>query len=58
MFMSSYHKAGQKHGIKIANTSFKDVAKFKYMATTLTIQNCVTEIKSRLNSGNVCYHSV
>ena len=32
---------------------------FKYLGTTLTNQNSITEeIKSRLRSGNACYHSV
>jgi hypothetical protein len=35
------------------------VAKYKGFGTTLTYQDCMQEeIKSRLNSGNVCYHSV
>jgi hypothetical protein len=52
-------KAGQKHGIKIASRSFEGVAKFKYLGTTLTDQNCMQEeTKSRLNSGKACYHSV
>jgi hypothetical protein len=52
-------KAGKRHGIKIANRSFEGVEKFKYLGTTLTDHACMQEeIKSRLNSGNACYHSV
>ena len=32
---------------------------FKYLGTNLTNQNCIQEeIKSRVKSGNACYHSV
>jgi len=34
------------------------VAKFKYLGTTLTNQNDIRDMKSRLNSGNACYYSV
>jgi hypothetical protein len=57
--LTSPQKVGQKHSIKIANRSFEDVAKFRYLGTTLTDQNCMhKEIKSRLNSGNACCHLV
>jgi retron-type reverse transcriptase len=57
MLMSRSQKTGQKHSIKIANRSYKDVAKFRYLGTTLTDQNYIhEEIKSRLNSGNASYH--
>jgi len=37
----------------------KRVEEFKYLGTTLTNQNSIQEeIKSRLKSGNACYHSV
>jgi hypothetical protein len=50
---------GQKHSIKVVNGSFEDVARFKYIGTTLTDQNFMhKEIKSRLNSWNTCYHLV
>jgi hypothetical protein len=59
MFVSRCQKAGQRLSIKIAYMSFEDAAKFKYLGTTLTDQNCVhEEMKSRLNSGSACYHSV
>jgi sorting nexin-29 len=59
MLMSRGQKIGQKRSIKTANRSFEDVAKFRYLGTTLTDRNCMhEEIKSRLNSGNACCHSV
>jgi hypothetical protein len=59
MLVSRCLKAGQRHSIKIVNRSFEDVEKIKYFGKTLTDQNCIhEEIKSRLNSGNACYHSV
>jgi hypothetical protein len=59
MLTSCSQKIVQKHSIKTANRSFEDKAKFKYLGTTLTGQNCRhKQIKSRLNLGNACYHSV
>jgi hypothetical protein len=56
--MSRNPKSGQKQNIRIANESFENAAKFKYLETTLTNQNDIhDEIKSRLNSENACYYS-
>jgi hypothetical protein len=58
MLISHHQNAGQNHHIKIANRSFENVGKFKYLGMTITYQNLIQEeIKSRLNLGIACYHS-
>jgi hypothetical protein len=53
------HNAGRNSNIRIHNKSSVNVAKFKYIGTGITNQNLIQiEIKSRLNSGNACYHSL
>jgi hypothetical protein len=55
MLVSRCQNAEQRQSIKMGNRSFDSVAKYKYLGTTLTDQNCIhEEIKSRLNSGNTC----
>jgi hypothetical protein len=58
MVTSGDQNAGRSHSMKTDNSSFESVEKFKYLRT-LTYQNSIQEeIKSRLKSGNACYHSV
>jgi len=58
MVMSRDHNAERSQRRKFDNSSFARVEKFKYLGTTLTNKNFIQEeIKSRLNSGNACYHS-
>jgi hypothetical protein len=51
--VSRHQTAGQNYDIKLANRCFENVAKFRYLGTTITNQNLIQEeIKRRLNSGN------
>ena len=57
--MSRDQNAGRSHSIKTDNRSFERVEEFKYLGRNLKNQNSVQKgIKSRLKSGNACYHSV
>jgi hypothetical protein len=48
MIMSHHTNSGQNQNIRIANESFENVAKCKYLGRTLTHQNDIhDEIKSR-----------
>jgi hypothetical protein len=48
-----------KYNIKINNNFFGRAQQFKYLGKTLMYQSSIQEeIKSRLPSGNACYHSV
>jgi hypothetical protein len=59
MIMSRDQNAGQIHNIKLDTKFFERVEQFKYLGTTLPNRNSIQEeIKSRLQSGNACYHSV
>ena len=59
MVMSRDQNAGQNHSVRTDNSTFeKRVEEFKYLETTLIQNSNREEIKSRLRSGNACYHSV
>jgi hypothetical protein len=59
IFMCCEQNVEQNYITNTGNTSFWSVAKFKYLGTSLTIQNCIhDEIKVRLISGNAWYHLV
>jgi hypothetical protein len=53
IFLSRQQNVGQNRDIKIANGFFENVAKFKYLGTSVTNQNLNQEEIKRLNSGNV-----
>jgi len=59
MALSRDQHEGENQNINRGNNSFENVELFRYLGMTLTDQNVVLEeIKSRLMSGNACYHSV
>jgi len=58
MVMYRDQNGGRSHNKKTGNSSFERVEEFKYLGITLTNKNSIhEEIKSRLKSGNACYHS-
>jgi len=59
MVMSRDQNAGRNHSVWTDNSTFERVEEFKYLGTTLPNESSIPEeIKSRLRSGNACYHSV
>jgi len=59
MAMYGDQNAGRSDSVKTDNSSFERVEQFRYLGTALTDQNSIQEeIRLRLKSGNVCYHSV
>jgi hypothetical protein len=59
MVISRDQNAGRSHGIKTDNSSFGRVEQLQYLGTTLTnFSSAQEEIRSRLESGKACYHSV
>jgi sorting nexin-29 len=59
MVMSRNQNARQNHNINIDSKSFERVEEFKYLGATLMNRSSIHEqIRSRLKSGNACYHLV
>ena len=59
MFMYRDQNSGRSQNMRTDNRSFERMEEFKYLGTTLTNQNSITqEIKSRLKSWYACYYSV
>jgi len=56
--MSRDQNAGRSHDIKLDNKSFESVEHWKYLGTWTNHNSIQEEAKSRLKSGNACYHSV
>ena len=56
--MSRDQDVARSHNVKNDKSSFERAEHFQYLGTNLTNQNSIQEeIKSKLKSGNACYHS-
>jgi hypothetical protein len=55
MVGSHHQNAWRNHNLLIANKSFENGAKFKYLETIAANQS-IHQVKSRLNLGIGCYH--
>jgi hypothetical protein len=59
MVMSRDKNAVGSHNTKNDNNFLTTLEEFEYLRATLTNENSIQEeMKSRLKSGNACYHSV
>jgi hypothetical protein len=59
MVMFRDQNAGRSNTSELGNKSFERMEQLKYLENPLNNQNCMQEeIKSRLRSGNACYHLV
>jgi len=59
MVVPRNQNAGRIQNVRIDDSTSERLEEFKYLGTTLTKKNSFAEeIKSRLKSGNACYHSV
>jgi hypothetical protein len=60
--MSQNERAGKNHNIKISKKPSARVEQLKYFGTNLTKltnrNSILEELKIRMNSGHICYHSV
>jgi len=58
MVMSRDQNAGRSHSMKTDNSSVERAEVLKLLKTLTNQNSILEEFKSRLKSGNVCYHSV
>jgi ribosomal protein S2 len=49
MLLSGHQNVGQNHDIKVANRCFENVAKFRYLGTTIRNLNLIQEEIKRMN---------